>query len=115
METLDYTFGWIVYLMVAVIIAVMIWRVLKKYLWRGLAYLLQGFLVAVLFTPWYVLPDEEILAPAFIIFLMDTITVDVATGIRALIPIIMAMLLAIIMAVILSIIHRMSHRKKRVE
>lgn len=108
METLEYIIAWLVYLAAAMALAVIGWRILKKYLWRDLAYLLQGFLVAILFTPWYVMPEEELMAPAFIIFLMDTITMDVVAGIRSLIPLVMTMLLSILVTIVLSVVRRLS-------
>jgi len=84
-------------------------------LWRELAYLLQCLLLAIIFTPWYVLPEEEILAPAVIIFMLDLVTIDATTSIRALIPLVMAMLSAVIATVILSIVYRIRRRRQLVD
>lgn len=111
METMDYILAWGVYLVCGISFSILSWRFLKRMLWRSPAYLIQSILVAVIFTPWYVLPDEEIMAPAIIVFLLDLITIDVTTSIRALIPLVMAMLLGIIIAVILSVIYRVRRHK----
>lgn len=110
MEKSDYIMAWSIYLLAALPFCLIAWSVFKKYLWRGLAYLCQGFLMAIIFTPWYVLADQEILAPAIIVFAMDSITVNSTEGIRALIPLVMALLLAIVVSIILSIIY---HLRKR--
>lgn len=116
METSAYLLAWSVYLFVAFPICIIAWlKVFKPYLWREFAYLSQGFLIAIVFTPWYVLADQEILAPAIIIFVMDTITISSTEGIRALIPLIMSLLLVIIVTIILSIIYRYRKRKKRLQ
>ena len=65
-----------------------------------------------MFTPWYVLPEEEILAPAIFVFMMDLITIDATTSIRALIPLVMAILLGIIVTIVLSVIYRIRQRRK---
>jgi len=86
METMDYIIAWGVYLVCGISFSVISWKFLKRMLWRPLAYLIQSVLLAVIFTPWYVLPEEEIMAPAIIVFMLDLITIDVTTSIRALIP-----------------------------
>ena len=111
---MDYIIAWIVYLICGIIFSVISWRMLKRFLWRELAYLIQGLLLALVFTPWYVLPEEEIMAPAIIVFLLDLITIDATTSIRALIPLVMAMLAGIISAIVLSVIYRIRRHKAMV-
>lgn len=113
MATQDYMIAWTVYLASGVIFSVLSWRFLKKMLWRELAYLLQCLLLAVIFTPWYVLPEDEVLAPAIIVFMLDLVTIDAATSIRALIPLVMAMLLGIIVTIVLSIVYRLRRRRQK--
>lgn len=112
METSEYIIAWCVYLVAGMAFSLVSWRVFKRFLWRELAYLLQSLLLAVIFTPWYVVPEEEILAPAIIIFMMDLVTVDVTTSIRSLIPLVMAIMLGLIVTVILSVIYRIKRRKE---
>lgn len=113
METFDYTFAWIVYLVAAFPLCFIVWKFLKRKLWRGLAYFLQGLLLSLVFTPWYVLADQEILAPAAIIFMMDSITISPEEGIRALIPLVMTMLLAVIISIVMTIVYRVKHKNQR--
>lgn len=112
MDPNDYTTAWLVYLGAALLLSWLSWRVLKKHLWRGLAYLLECWLLAILLTPWYVLPDQEIMAPAFIVFAMDTITIGPTAGIRALIPLVMALMLMLIVAVVLGVAYRIRRRRR---
>ena len=102
--------AWLVYLSAGIIFSLISWKVMKKVLWRELAYLLQSLLLAIIFTPWYVLPEDEILAPALIVFMLDLITVDITTSIRALIPLVMAMLFGIIVTIILSVLYRIRRK-----
>ncbi len=112
MDSQDYYIAWSIYLVAGILFSLISWKVMKRYLWREMAYLLQSLLLAIIFTPWYVLPEEEILAPALIIFMLDLITVDLTTSIRALIPLVMAMLSGIIVTVILSVVYRIKRRGK---
>ena len=111
METTDYFIAWIIYLLCGGALSLVGWKLLMRYVWRELAYLIQFVAMAVIFTPWYVLPEEEYLAPAVFVFMLDLITIDVTTSIRALIPLVMAILLGIVLTVILSVIHRVKRRK----
>ena len=115
MDPFDYALAWTVYLIAAAGLTVIGWLLMKKHLWLDLAFLLECLLIALLYTPWYVLPDQEVMAPAFIIFLMDTITIDATAGIRALIPLVMAMLLAMVVTIFLSIGYRIMRRKRSVK
>lgn len=110
MDSGDYTTAWLVYLVAGAVLSLLCWRVLRRYLPRALAYLLQCWLLAVLLTPWYVEEGSEIMAPAFIVFAMDSITIAPIAGVRALIPLIMAMVAALLIAVVLSVIHRIRNR-----
>ena len=110
MDSQDYYIAWSIYLTAGVVFSLISWKVMKRYFWREMAYLLESLLLAIIFTPWYVLPEEEILAPALIVFMLDLITEDLTTSIRALIPLVMAMLFGIIVTLVLSIIYRIKHR-----
>lgn len=110
MESSDYFVAWAIYLLAAVALAVFVWRFLRQYVWRGLAYVLECLLLALLFTPWYVRPDQDFLAPAFMVFLMDSITLSPTEGVRALIPLVMAMLAGLLLALVLTLVHRFRRR-----
>jgi hypothetical protein len=111
MEARDYLIAWILYGLAAVILSVVAWVLLRRYLWRELAYLLECWLLAIFFTPARVLADQEIMAPAIIIFVMDSVTIDPTAGIRALIPLIIAMLGMLVVAILLIVIYRIRQRR----
>jgi hypothetical protein len=81
--------------------------------WRECAYVLECWLLALLFTPWYVMDDQNILAPALMVFALDIVTVEPAAGVRALVPLVMALFLGLIVAGVLSVFHRIRLRKAR--
>ena len=110
MDSQDYYIAWSIYLTAGVVFSLISWKLMKRYFWREMAYLLESLLLAIIFTPWYVLPEEEILAPALIVFMLDLITVDLTTSIRALIPLVMAMLFGVIVTLVLSVIYRIKRR-----
>ena len=111
MEARDYLIAWILYGLAAVIMSIIAWVVFRRYLWRELAYLLECWLLAIFFTPTRVLVEQEIMAPAIIVFAMDTVTIDPTAGIRALIPLVMAMAGMLVAAVVLSLVYRVRMRR----
>jgi hypothetical protein len=111
MEARDYLIAWIVYGLDAVIMSIIAWVVFRRYLWRELAYLLECWLLALFFTPARVLVEQEVMAPAIIVFAMDTVTIDPTAGIRALIPLVMAMAGMFVVAVLLSVVYRVRMRR----
>ena len=113
MEQGDYIAAWTAYLVAALVFSVLAWRVLRKLPWRELAYLLECTLLALMFTPWYVIDDQNILAPALMVLALDVVTIEPAAGIRALVPLVLALFLALIITALLSVWHRMRLRKAR--
>jgi len=113
MDAADYQLAWIIYVVAGSVLAFLAWRVLYRYVLREIAYVVECFLLALMFTPAFVLPDQSIMAPALIVFLMDSITISPTSGIRALIPLVMALMAALIVAVLLIIGHRYRLRRQR--
>jgi hypothetical protein len=113
MEPRDYLIAWILYGLAAVIMSVVAWLLLRRYLWREFAYLLECWLLAIFFTPARVLADQDIMAPAIIVFVMDSMTIDPTAGIRALIPLFMAMTGMLVVAILLMVIYRIRRRRVR--
>lgn len=112
MEAADYRLAWIIYIAAGLLVAFMCWRVLQKYLLRELAYLLECVLLALMFTPAYVLQDQTIMAPALMVFIMDSITIEPKAGIRALIPLVLALIAALLVSVALSLVYRWRQRRQ---
>ncbi len=113
MEQGDYVAAWTAYLIAAVVFSALAWRVLRRLRWREAAYVLECCLLALLFTPCYVIDGEKILAPALMVLALDVVTVEPAAGVRALVPLVLALFLALILAGLLSVVHRVRLRKAR--
>jgi hypothetical protein len=114
MDAADYQMAWVIYTIAGIVFALLAWSFLRRYVYRELAYLLQCILLACMFTPWYVMDDpvQRVMAPALIVFLMDSITIEPKAGIRALIPLILALLGALVVAAAL-IIHYHYRRRRQ--
>ena len=112
MDAGDYRIAWGVYCLAALGLAWLCWLVLRKLRSRGLAWLLQCWLLALLFTPWYVVPDDTVLAPALIVFVMDAITVSGESAVRALVPLIMMLFLGVLLTLVLLVARRLWRRRQ---
>lgn len=112
MEAADYRIAWIVYCLAAAGFSWLCWLVLRRLRSRGFAWLLQFWLMALLFTPWYVEPDDTLMAPALIVFAMDAITVSSESAVRALVPLIMALFLGIVLTVVLVVVSGIRRRRR---
>ena len=110
MDTSDYAVAWIIYALAGAVFGVLAWRVLHRYVPRTLAYFLECMLLALMFTPAYVLPDQGIMAPALMVVALDTLTLGPKAAIGALIPLVLALLLALAVATTLSVVDRMRRR-----
>jgi hypothetical protein len=111
MEARDYLIAWILYGLAAVIFSIVAWVLFRRYLWREVAYLLECWMLAIFFTPARVLAEQDIMAPAIIVFVMDSVTINPAAGIRALIPLVMALLGMLVVAILLSVVYRFRQRR----
>ncbi|MFL2840999.1 MAG: hypothetical protein ACJ0BT_04125 [Pseudohongiellaceae bacterium] len=100
METPDYIIAWLIYLIASVVMSILFWRIAKRFFWIDLAYVLQVTFMGIVFTPWYVEADGNVLAPAIIIFVMDIVTLEIVAGIRSLVPMAMAILLLTIITMV---------------
>ena len=111
METADYALAWVIYVLAALLFAFISWRVLQRFLRREFAYLLECLLLALMFTPCAVIADQPVMAPALMVLVMDSLTIEPKAAIRALIPLVLALGLAIIVALVLIVIHRIRLRR----
>jgi len=115
MDQSDYITAWLVYIGAAVVMSGLCWRFFRRFLPRELAYLLQCWVVAVLVTPWYVMDGQDIMAPAFIVFALDVVTIAPVAGVRALTPLVMALVAGLLLAVALSVVYRIRRRSEPAE
>lgn len=112
MDPASYKLAWGLYLGAGVIFSLLSWRVLNRYLWRELAYLLECWLLALIFVPAPVMPGEPILAPALIVFAMDTLTMEAVAGIGALTRLVMGLAAGVFLTLVLSIVYRVRRRRE---
>lgn len=68
-------------------------------------------MIALIYTPWYVASDQDLMAPAVIVILLDIITLGPDEFVRAFVPLMMAMVLALLVAWGVSLIRFLGREK----
>lgn len=89
---------WAVYLLASGVFYTIYWRLtaFRRRLW--LSYSLRALMAALILTPWYVNTQDTVLAPALMVTTLDAITVGADAGVRALVPLLLALLAAEVLA-----------------
>lgn len=94
----DYLIGWGIYIVAGIICYMIFYRFTGLIRYKLLANCLRALFFAVIFTPWYIAPDQDLMAPALMVILLDMVTVGGASFVRALVPLTLAMILALFIA-----------------
>ena len=97
----NYTAFWLVYLLAAVVFLTLLWRYAALPGRPLLNYCVRGFFAALMLTPWTANTSDPFLAPALMVMTLDTITLGAQAGVRAFVPLFVALLLAQLVAFIL--------------
>ncbi len=94
----NYWVIWVIYLTVSSLLFALFWWLtqFKKMLWA--AYCFRAVIAAIILTPWYATGFGTALAPAWIIILLDVITIGSDAAVRATIPLILAIISSVILA-----------------
>ncbi|MES3006384.1 MAG: hypothetical protein V4751_01295 [Pseudomonadota bacterium] len=98
LDIFDYLIGWAIYIAAGAICYIIFYRFTGSIGFKPLANSLRAILIAIMFTPWYISPEEDLLAPAIIVMMLDLITVGGTSFVRAMVPLTMAIVLAVFVA-----------------
>jgi len=106
LDIYDYVLGWAVYLACGALCYMIFYRFTGVIRFKPVANTLRAILLATMFTPWYVNPDSDLLAPALIVILMDMVTVGETSFVRALVPLTMSITAAVFIALFMGVFKR---------
>lgn len=101
-----YLTGWAIYLAAGGVCYILFYRLTGMIRVKPLANSLRGIMLALIFTPWYVAADQDLMAPAVIVIALDVITQGGIAFVRAFVPLLLAIILALIIALAGGIIRR---------
>lgn len=98
-----YLTSWAVYLTAGTICYVLFYKATGVIGIKVIANILRAIMIALIYTPWYVAADKDLMAPAVIVILLDMITVGGNAFVRALVPLTLALVAAISIPVLIGI------------
>ncbi|MEX0738143.1 MAG: hypothetical protein WD071_02255 [Pseudohongiella sp.] len=98
LDIYGYITSWAVYLIAGTLCYVLFYKATGAIRFKPLANVLRGVMIALIYTPWYVAADEDFMAPAVIVILLDMITIGGDAFIRGLVPLTLALVAAIVIA-----------------
>lgn len=108
-----YITSWAVYLTAGTLCYVLFYKATGAIGFKPLANILRGIMIALIYTPWYVAADEELMAPAVIVILLDMITIGGNAVVRALVPLTLALIAAVFIALIAGLLRSLFTRSAR--
>ena len=91
----DYLIGWGIYIVAGILCYMIFYRFTGAIRFKPLANMLRAILLALMFTPWYVSADQDLMAPALMVMMLDLITQGGTTFVRALVPLVLSLTVAI--------------------
>ena len=98
LDIYDYLIGWAVYIAAGTLCYVIFYKFTGVLRFKPLANSLRAILIAVMFTPWYVAPEENLLAPAVIVMLLDMVTIGGTAFVRSMVPLVRAVIFVLFVA-----------------
>lgn len=110
LDLYDYIVGWAVYITAGTLCYMIFYRFTGVIKIKLIANSLRAILIALMFTPWYVTPEEDLLAPALMVIVLDLVTIGDTTFVRALVPLTLAIVFAILIALSVPLIKRLFRR-----
>jgi len=93
-----YLTSWAIYLAAGTLCYMLFYRATRGIRPKVLANSLRGIMIALIYTPWFVATDQDLMAPAVMVIVLDMITLGDAAFVRALVPLVLAAVFALLVA-----------------
>ena len=113
LDIYGYITSWAVYLGAGTLCYILFYKATGKIGFKPLANVLRGIMIALIYTPWYVAADEDLMAPAVIVILLDMINIGGDAFIRGLVPLTLALIAAIVIALMAGLLRSLFARSAR--
>jgi len=113
LDIYGYLASWAIYLIAGTLCYVLFYRGTRWIRPKVLANTLRAILIALIYTPWYVAVDQELMAPALMVILLDIVTLGEDAFIRALVPLMMSTTAAVVLVWLLSLLGLLFRGGKR--
>ena len=106
-----YLISWAIYLAAGGACYILFYRFTGMIKFKPLANALRAIMLALIFTPWYVAADQNLMAPALMVIALDVITQGGTAFVRAFVPLLLAIIFALIIALAGGLIRRAISKK----
>ncbi len=113
LDIYDYIVGWAVYIAAGAVCYMIFYRFTGGIKFKPLANSLRAILLALMFTPWYVSPEADLLAPALMVMMLDMVTVGGNAFVRALVPLSIAIMFGVLVTLSGALIKRLLKRSAK--
>ena len=113
LDIYDYIAGWAVYIAAGALCYMIFYRFTGAIKFKPLANSLRVILIALMFTPWYVSPEADLLAAALMVMMLDMVTLGGSAFVRALVPLSMAIAFGVLVTLSGALIKRLLSRSKK--
>ncbi|MCP5357236.1 MAG: hypothetical protein H7A06_03735 [Pseudomonadales bacterium] len=98
LDLYDYIAGWAIYLTAGTLCYMIFYRFTGGIKSKPIANTLRAILIALMFTPWYVAPEADLMAPALMVMMLDIITVGTSAFVRAFVPLVLSIAGCVLLA-----------------
>lgn len=109
MELSGYVIAWLVYLLSALGLVIVFWRMTKNITWRRIRRGLRAMAAAVLFTPINIVDEGLWLAPAYLVGLYDFILGNIEKALQAGVYMLYAFVLVVAVILLEAVLRRLLH------
>jgi len=104
LDIYGYLTSWGIYLFSGTRCYLLFHRATRVIRWKTLSYCLRALIIALIYTPWYVATDQDLMAPAVIVIPLDIITSGPQAFVRAAVPLLLACIAALLVAIAASLL-----------
>lgn len=112
LDIYDYILGWTIYIAAGAVCYIIFYRATGVIRFKPIANMLRGIILAVMFTPWYVSADGDLMAPAIIVMMLDMVTLGGTAFVRAMVPLVLSLIAAMIVGLATGLIKRAFSRPR---
>jgi hypothetical protein len=112
LDIYGYLTSWAVYLIAGTFCYILFYKATGYIRFKPLANVLRAIMLALIYTPWYVAVDQDLMAPAVIVIVLDMITIGGDAFVRGLVPLILAVLACIVIALTWGLTVRVLRRQR---
>lgn len=106
LDIYDYILGWGIYIAAGTLCFVIFYRTTGAIRFKPIANSLRAMMLALMFTPWYVTAEGDLLAPAIIVMMLDMVTIGGTSFVRAMVPLGLSIVAAFVIALALPLLRK---------